>query len=98
MAQDFIPKPACTVASGECFYAGSCLGRCTTRLPTADANERLTKALDLLGSLRAYILVFRSVTRYADGSEIDKAMREASQLLKDLRRPAAQQAAPGAGR
>lgn len=98
MVKDFIPKAACTVASGDCFYNGRCLGRCTTRLPAADANEKLTKALGLLRDLHAYILTFRGVTRYVDGSEIDKAMREAAQLVKNLRRPAAQRAEQGAGR
>lgn len=97
MAKEFIPKAACTVASGDCFYNGRCLGRCTTRLPAADANERLTKALGLLRDLHGYILSFRSVTRYVDGSEIDKAMREAAQMLKNPRRLTAQPAQQGAG-
>ncbi|CUI86425.1 hypothetical protein [Achromobacter sp. 2789STDY5608621] len=97
MRKDFIPKAACTVASGECFYSSRCLGSCTTRFPAADANEKLTKALALLRELHGYILNFRSVTRYVDGSEIDKAMREAAQLLKNPRRPAAQPAQQGAG-
>lgn len=96
MGKAFIPKPACTVASGECFYSGHCLGNCTTRLPATDANEKLTKALGLLRELHAYILAFRTVTRYVDGSEIDVAMCKAGRLLKDLRQPAAQQGKGGA--
>lgn len=98
MGKDFIPKPACTVASGDCFYDGRCLGGCTTRLPAADANEKLTEALDLLRKLHEYTLSFRGVTQYVDGSEIDAAMRKAGRLLKDLRLPAAKQSGQGAGR
>lgn len=88
MPADFTPKAACTVASGDCFYEGRCLGRCTTRLPAADANAKLTEALGLLRDLHAYILSFRSMTGYVDGSEIDSAMRKATLLLKGLRVPA----------
>lgn len=87
MAREFIPKAACTVASGDCFYSSRCLGRCTTRLPAASANEKLTEALGLLRQLHEYTLTFRSVTHYVDGSEIDIAMRKAGRMLKDLRQP-----------
>ncbi len=95
MNKGFIPKTACTVASGDCFYDGRCLGGCTTRLPAADANEKLTEALDMLRKLHEYTLSFRSVTRYVDGSEIDVVMRKAGQLLKDLRLPASLRRAGG---
>lgn len=87
MGNDFIPKAACTVASGDCFYYGRCLGTCTTRLPAADANEKLTEALGLLRELYEYTMTFRGVTGYVDGSGIDLAMRKAGRMLKDLHQP-----------
>ncbi|CAJ47995.1 Hypothetical phage protein, partial [Bordetella avium 197N] len=89
MGKDFIPRPACTVASGDCLYAGRCLLQCTTRLTAAAANEKLTEALALLSKLREYTISFRSVTLYVDGSEIDAAVRKAGQLLNASRRSAA---------
>lgn len=89
MGREFIPKSACTAASGACFYSNRCLGRCTTRLPAAIANEKLTEALGLLRPLHEYTLTFRSITRYVDGSEIDVAMQKTGRMLKDLRQPTA---------
>ncbi len=84
MARIFVPHNACTVASGDCFIEGRCLARCQTRLSAANANERLTTALGLLRVLHDYTLMFRSVTRYVQGSEIDEAVRKSGELLKEL--------------
>lgn len=84
MARCFIPKPACTVASGDCFTAGRCIARCQPRLSAADANARLGESLRLLREIRDYTLMFRSLTGYVDGSGIDNAMRAAGRILKDF--------------
>lgn len=83
-AEVFIPHDACTVASGACFEDGRCLVRCQTQLSAADANRDLTKALRLLREMREYILMFRGVTRYVDGSGIDAAVKQAGVLLNRL--------------
>lgn len=82
MRDVFTPYVACSVASGDCFVAGRCLRRCQTRLSKGKANRELTEALALLGEMRDYILMFRSVTRYVDGSTIDIAVRKSDELLK----------------
>ena len=78
----FIPRKACTVASGDCFTESRCLRRCQTRLSAESANEELTEALHLLRELRDYTLMFRSVTHYVDGSTIDAAVKRTAALLK----------------
>lgn len=78
----FIPHNACTVASGDCFVEGRCLFQCQTQLSEDNANKELTESLDLLKQLHDYVLMFRSVTRYVDGSQIDGTVKRAGTFLK----------------
>lgn len=84
MSDTFIPKKACTVASGDCLVEGRCLRKCTTRLSADDANVRLTDAIRLLEVLSVYTVQFRTMTGYLDGSTIDKAVKEARKLIEDV--------------
>lgn len=78
----FIPHAECWVANGACFEEGRCLHKCQPRLPQKDANSELAHAMRLMQELRAYILTFRSMTGYVDGSRIDLAMKESAALIE----------------
>ncbi|OXR48131.1 hypothetical protein PuT2_13990 [Pusillimonas sp. T2] len=77
----FVPRPACTVASGDCFVAGRCLSKCTPYLSNEDATNALAAALRLLGDLREYVLMFRTTTGYVEGSSIDIAVKESGKII-----------------
>lgn len=77
----FIPHAECWAANGACFEVGRCLHKCRQRLPQKDAISELAEAMRLMQELRAYILTFRSMTRYVDGSRIDLAMKESAALI-----------------
>lgn len=77
----FIPHAECWATNGACFEMGGCLHKCQPRLPQKDANSELASAMRLMQELRAYILTFRSMTRYVDGSRIDLAMKESAALI-----------------
>ncbi|MCQ9618357.1 hypothetical protein L1889_18125 [Paenalcaligenes niemegkensis] len=76
-SETFIPHPSCTVASGDCFVAARCIGKCQTCLPAYEANVELTEALRLLKELHEYTLMFRGMTGYVDGSGIDATVKRA---------------------
>lgn len=77
----FVPRPACTVASGDCFVAGRCLSNCTPRLSNEEATNALAVALELLNDLRDYVLMFRTTTGYVEGSKVDHAVKESGGLI-----------------
>lgn len=78
----FIPGAECWKAGGDCLAEGKCLGKCTPRLPAADANEALATALRLLAEVTDYTLRWRDRTGYVNGSPIDNAMNEAKHLIR----------------
>lgn len=86
--QVFIPGGECSDASGDCFIAGQCLNRCTPCLSKEEANIALAKALRMMSDLREYVLTFRSMTRYVDGSSIDISVKESGKLIDELKRKA----------
>lgn len=82
MTKVFIPHTECWVANGACFEEGKCLHRCQPSLPAVKANSELATAMRLLKEMRGYILTMRGVTRYVDGSTVDKAVKEAAILIE----------------
>ena len=80
----FVPHNECSVASGDCFVVGKCLGNCRPRLPTASANEALGTALRLLRELTDFTVASRSCTKYMDGSSIDINVKQARALLEQI--------------
>lgn len=78
----FVPHNECWVASGACFEEGRCLQRCQPNLDAPKANSELATAIRLLKELRNYTLIFRGMTRYADGTTIDNAVKEATELIE----------------
>lgn len=57
---DFIPHPQCTVASGDCFTEGRCLGQCRAhakqkeREKVANMEHRLAKLERIVYGLRLH--------------------------------------------
>lgn len=78
----FVPHNECWVSSGACFEEGRCLQQCQPNLSAPKANSELATAIRLLKELRSYTLMFRSMTCYADGTTIDKAVKEAAKLIE----------------
>lgn len=78
----FVPHNECWVASGACFEEGRCLQACQPNLSAPKANSELATAIRLRKELRSYTLMFRSMTCYADGTTIDKAVKEAANLIE----------------
>lgn len=77
----FVPRPVCTVASGDCFVAGRCLSKCTPRLSNEEATNALAVALEVLNDLRDYVLMFRTTTGYVEGSKVDRAVKESGKII-----------------
>lgn len=78
----FIPHQECWVSSGACFEEGRCLQKCQPRLRQKDANSELAEAMRLMQELQDYILRFRVMTRYVEGSSIDSAMKKSAALIE----------------
>ncbi|WP_144267148.1 hypothetical protein [Comamonas thiooxydans] len=75
----FIPHDECGASNGGCFEEGRCLMRCQPRLPKADANAELAKALRLLG---VFVVHQRQHGILEAGSALCSAVNEAECLIK----------------
>lgn len=80
MSACFVPHKECSVASGDCFTVGRCMDKCRPKLSKADANQKLGEALRLLKDIADFTLATRSVTKYVDGSTVDKSVIRAKAL------------------
>lgn len=85
MIKCFVPHKECRVASGDCFTVGRCLDKCRPKLSAVDANEKLGEALFLLEELTKFVMASSSVTKYVDGSSIEKCVRKSKALLSTFK-------------